>query len=174
MSGRFFVGLATDDNAPEHAFDATAWPAAAERSPPRGKGGPEEAVPAAEERAPRGPPSTWLSTEHPMTPISSTGSLAALCHQPELAPGASRATQIPAATGELLTCLARGEPIRSATLRGVMIAAFGGSDAEGYWLWKDVYEATEVAQVLFMRRFGPAILARLMDRHQLVATAGRA
>jgi len=95
-----------------------------------------------------------------MTPISSTGSLAAVRHQSEPVTGASRATQILAAAGELVTCFARGEPISSATLRGVMIDAFGGSDAEGYWLWKDAYEATEVAQVLFMRRFGAAILSQ--------------
>ncbi|MBB4345651.1 putative RNA methylase [Rhizobium leguminosarum] len=30
---------------------------------------------------------------------------------------------------------------------------FGGSDAEGAWLWKEAYEATEIAQVLFLRKF---------------------
>ncbi|MFW8642348.1 hypothetical protein ACOJBO_03655 [Rhizobium beringeri] len=30
-----------------------------------------------------------------------------------------------------------------------MTEVFGGSDAEGLWLWKEAYEATEIAQVLF-------------------------
>ncbi|MBP2449585.1 hypothetical protein JOH51_007093 [Rhizobium leguminosarum] len=34
-----------------------------------------------------------------------------------------------------------------------MTAIFGGSDAEGLWLWKDAYEATEIAQMLFLRKF---------------------
>src|SRR3546814_13965825 len=41
-----------------------------------------------------------------------------------------------------------------------MEQAFGGSDAEGAWSWKDAYEACEAAQVLFLRKFGPAMRAR--------------
>jgi predicted RNA methylase len=45
-------------------------------------------------------------------------------------------------------------------LRSAMEAAFGGSDADGAWTWKDAYDACEAAQVLFLRKFGPAMLAR--------------
>ncbi len=38
-----------------------------------------------------------------------------------------------------------------------METAFGGSDAEGHWDWKTAYEACEVAQILFLRKFGPAL-----------------
>src|SRR3546814_11048356 len=41
-----------------------------------------------------------------------------------------------------------------------MEQAFGGSDAEGAWAWKHAYDACEAAQVLFLRKFGPAIRAR--------------
>src|SRR3546814_17870338 len=41
-----------------------------------------------------------------------------------------------------------------------MEQAFGGTDAEGAWSWKDAYEACEAAQVLFLRKFGPAMRAR--------------
>ena len=41
-----------------------------------------------------------------------------------------------------------------------MESAFGASDAEGAWRWKDAYEALEAAQVLFLRRYGPAMVAR--------------
>jgi len=40
-----------------------------------------------------------------------------------------------------------------------MTTSFGGSDAQGFWVWKDAYEALEIAQVVFLR-FGPAILSR--------------
>jgi hypothetical protein len=41
-----------------------------------------------------------------------------------------------------------------------MEAAFGGSDAEGAWIWKDAYEALEAAQILFLRKFGSAMRTR--------------
>jgi hypothetical protein len=41
-----------------------------------------------------------------------------------------------------------------------VISAFGGSDAEGAWTWKTAYDACEVAQVLFLRKFGPAMRDR--------------
>ena len=41
-----------------------------------------------------------------------------------------------------------------------MEAAFGGTDAEGAWVWKDAYEALEAAQVLFLRKFGAAMRSR--------------
>ena len=41
-----------------------------------------------------------------------------------------------------------------------MTDCFCGTDAEGHWIWKDAYEALEVAQVLFVRKFGAAIRAR--------------
>lgn len=60
----------------------------------------------------------------------------------------------------LLPFLEQGEPVTTAALRTAMMTSFGGSDAQGFWVWKDAYEALEVAQVLFLRRFGPAILSR--------------
>jgi hypothetical protein len=41
-----------------------------------------------------------------------------------------------------------------------MERAFGGSDADGAWDWKLAYEAGEVALVLFLRKFGRALLTR--------------
>ncbi|MER8579467.1 strawberry notch family protein [Mesorhizobium sp. M1423] len=60
----------------------------------------------------------------------------------------------------LLPFLEQGEPVTTAALRTAMTTSFGSSDAQGFWVWKDAYEALEVAQVLFLRRFGPAILSR--------------
>ncbi|WP_372045129.1 MULTISPECIES: strawberry notch-like NTP hydrolase domain-containing protein [Tistrella] len=64
------------------------------------------------------------------------------------------------AAGHLLPDLARGRIVDARTLRAAMEQAFGGTDAEGAWSWKDAYEACEAAQVLFLRKFGPAMRVR--------------
>ena len=56
--------------------------------------------------------------------------------------------------------LAQGFQIDALRLRIEMERAFGGSDAAGAWDWKLAYEAGEVALVLFLRKFGRALLAR--------------
>ena len=60
----------------------------------------------------------------------------------------------------LAQLLGQGRALDSRALRSAMEAAFGGSDAEGVWVWKDAYEALEAAQVLFLRKFGGAMHAR--------------
>ncbi len=74
-------------------------------------------------------------------------------------PGAC-ATCIVAAAHHLLCHLERGEPLDAAILRAAMTGAFGATDASGAWDWKLAYEATEAATVLFLRRFGQALLRR--------------
>ena len=59
-----------------------------------------------------------------------------------------------AASQTLLPVLEAGRPLDAATLRDAMTRAFGASDAEGGWLWKDAYEAAEAAVVIFMQRYG--------------------
>lgn len=61
---------------------------------------------------------------------------------------------------QFLPFLERGKTITAAALRTTMTDSFGGSDAQGFWVWKDAYEALEAAQILFLRRFGAAILSR--------------
>ena len=56
--------------------------------------------------------------------------------------------------------LAQGFQIDAQRLRVEMERAFGGSDAAGAWDWKLAYEACESALVLFLRKFGRALLAR--------------
>ena len=60
----------------------------------------------------------------------------------------------------LAQLLGQGRALDSRALRSAMEAAFGGTDAAGAWVWKDAYEALEAAQVLFLRKFGPAMRAR--------------
>ena len=56
--------------------------------------------------------------------------------------------------------LAHGFQIDALRLRVEMERAFGGSDSDGAWDWKLAYEAGEAALVLFLRKFGRALLAR--------------
>ena len=75
------------------------------------------------------------------------------------APDAAAPSILHAAT-MLLPILERGQAVDARCLRAAMEAAFDGlSDAAGAWAWKDAYEACEAAQVLFLRRFGPAMRA---------------
>lgn len=60
----------------------------------------------------------------------------------------------------LVSLLAKGQLINVVSLRAAMESAFGASDAQGAWRWKDAYEALEAAQVLFLRRYSPAMIAR--------------
>src|SRR5580658_8197322 len=60
----------------------------------------------------------------------------------------------------LAQLLGQGRALDSRALRSAMEAAFGRTDAEGAWVWKDAYEALEAAQVLFLRKFGSAMRTR--------------
>lgn len=60
----------------------------------------------------------------------------------------------------LVVHLAKGRVIDAPALRSAMESAFGASDAQGAWSWNDAYEAVEAAQVLFLRRYGPAMFTR--------------
>ena len=59
-----------------------------------------------------------------------------------------------AAATALLPRLEAGQALDAPTLRTVLTRAFGGSDAQGVWVWKDAYEAAEAALVLFLKRWG--------------------
>jgi predicted RNA methylase len=79
---------------------------------------------------------------------------------PSIRAAATLTAAVVGAARQLLTDLERGRRIDAAVLRGAMEAAFGASDATGAWNWKLAYGACEVATVLFLRKFGPAIRAR--------------
>ena len=95
--------------------------------------------------------------------IATTTSAVARTAAPPVAPAfgqSNRADAILRTANLLLSPLEGGRPISTDVLGAAMSSCFGGTDAEGFWIWKDAYEALEAAQVLFLRRFGPAILAR--------------
>ena len=71
----------------------------------------------------------------------------------------SKPAALLAAATALLPELEAGRALDAKTLREAMSAAFGASDTQGAWVWKDAYEAAEAAMVLFIQRYG-----RLMRR----------
>ena len=71
----------------------------------------------------------------------------------------SKPAALLAAATALLPNLEAGRALDAKALREAMSAAFGASDTQGAWVWKDAYEAAEAAMVLFVQRYG-----RLMRR----------
>ncbi len=65
-----------------------------------------------------------------------------------------------AAASLLLPHLESGERVDAAALRAAMENAFGASDATGAWDWKTAYDACEAATVLFLRKYGRAVLRK--------------
>ena len=83
---------------------------------------------------------------------------------PAIADTAAPRTAAPSKPAALLTAartllpvLEAGRTLDAPALRSAMTGAFGASDAEGAWVWKDAYEAAEAALVLFIRRYGRAM-----------------
>ncbi len=59
---------------------------------------------------------------------------------------------------ELAKMLTSSSPINTKVLQGLMSAVYEGTDAQGRWIWKDVYEALEVGLVLYLRQIGSELL----------------
>ncbi|OYW99610.1 MAG: hypothetical protein B7Z12_17775, partial [Caulobacter vibrioides] len=62
----------------------------------------------------------------------------------------------------LAPILARSRPLDRKLLSSTMTMCFGLTDAEGGWIWKDAYDASEAALVMQVRRLGQQF-ARLED-----------
>ena len=73
-----------------------------------------------------------------------------------------RAANLLAAARALTPQLNRSRPLDRRLVSNVMTTTFGGSDADGAWLWRDAYDAIEAALVLQLRRLSPQI-GRLED-----------
>ncbi len=78
-----------------------------------------------------------------------------------------------AAARFLLSHLERGEMLDASRLRHAMESAFDAADATGGWDWKMAYDAAEAASVLFLRRYGPALMSRASDDVDLLARIAR-
>jgi len=73
---------------------------------------------------------------------------------------ADAAQALTSAARTISTHLEQGRIVDAQSLRTAMTDAFGGSDAQGAWDWKSAYDACEAAQLLFLRKFGPAMRSR--------------
>ena len=93
--------------------------------------------------------------------------------RPPDATASETAQRIFSAGASLLRRLEEGRAIDARALRDAMTAAFGGTDADGAWLWKQAYEASEVATTLLLRRFGPAMIARAANPAGVLALIAR-
>ncbi len=67
-----------------------------------------------------------------------------------------------AAARALAVSLARSRPLDRRLVADVMTTAFGASDTEGAWSWRDAYDAIEAATVLQIRRLAGQV-GRLED-----------
>ncbi|WP_372787013.1 strawberry notch-like NTP hydrolase domain-containing protein, partial [Phenylobacterium sp.] len=79
------------------------------------------------------------------------------------APGAAeKAANLLAAARALSPHLNRARALDRCLVASVMTTAFGASDAQGAWIWRDAYDAIEAALVLQIRRLSPQV-GRLED-----------
>lgn len=79
-----------------------------------------------------------------------------------------QAHQLIAAGQILFSHLEAGTQLQAAHLRQAMQKACGQSDTSGAWIWKDAYEATEIAQILMMQRYGAAMKKSAKDLHSFI------
>jgi Predicted RNA methylase len=94
-----------------------------------------------------------------MTPSTALAAAPAAAASP-LAPRSGAAACTVAAAHLLLPHLEQGRQVEAAILRAAMEQAFAGSDATGAWDWKTAYDACEAATVLFLRKYGKALLRK--------------
>ncbi|MFA1677211.1 strawberry notch-like NTP hydrolase domain-containing protein [Rhizobium mongolense] len=68
-----------------------------------------------------------------------------------------RAAPLLEAARALLPIVETGKPVSTDMLRTAVENAYGDSDSNGAWVWKDAYEALECAQILFILKYGARI-----------------
>jgi len=105
----------------------------------------------------------------PSTAAPAGASLPLFPHTPAL----DKISSLFEAATSLAQLLGQGRALDTRALRSSMEAAFGASDAEGAWLWKDAYEACEAAQVIFLRKFGAAMRTRAGSPQSMLAMLSR-
>ena len=89
-----------------------------------------------------------------MRPRAPAASVRAVSDAPNSGDVRSKPRALLAAAAALLPRLEAGQALDASALRAALTRAFGGSDAQGVWVWKDAYEAAEAALVLFLKRWG--------------------
>src|SRR5262249_44007204 len=97
---------------------------------------------------------SWISLMNSIF-VSAAAVAAARSVTPAAASSSDAGVALVAAAKLLLADLERGRVIDAHALRAAMIAAFGGSDAEGAWAWETAYQAREAAPILLLRQVAP-------------------
>ena len=69
----------------------------------------------------------------------------------------------------LVTSLMDGTALTAPMLRFAMEDAFGASDTDGAWIWKDAYEAAEIAQIMILHHFGAAMQRQAKSPSQFLS-----
>ena len=69
-------------------------------------------------------------------------------------PSSETAHRLVVAANSLLQHFETGKLIDAKMLRAAMEDAFAASDTSGAWVWKDAYDAVEIAQVMMIVRYG--------------------
>ena len=88
---------------------------------------------------------------------------AAAIARPLVSDPITKSDKLFAVAERLLPSLEKGRALDAHLLRTALEDVFGGSDSEGAWVWKDAYEASEAAAVLFLRKYAAAIRAKSAD-----------
>ena len=84
-----------------------------------------------------------------------------------------RAAALFSAAQLLLSTLATGKPLTIDLLRDALTDAFGDTDVNGAWAWRDAYEAAETAVILFLQRFAGAMRRKADTPEQMISMLER-
>ena len=84
-----------------------------------------------------------------------------------------RATALFSAAQVLTQTLAKGKSLTTDLLRDALTGAFGDTDANGAWSWRDAYEAAETAVILFLHRFAPAMRRKADTPEKMISMLER-
>ncbi len=79
-----------------------------------------------------------------------------------------RANALIAAASMFLSHLEHNKRLDAAIIRAVMEREFHGSDADGYWQWRDAYDAIEVAIVLFVQKYTSLLKQKADGAHGIL------
>ena len=88
-------------------------------------------------------------------------------------PSSETAHRLVAAANSLLQHFETGKPIDAKTLRTTMEDAFSASDTNGAWVWKDAYDAVEIAQIMMIARYGALMRKQAASPAQFLSMVER-
>ena len=88
-------------------------------------------------------------------------------------PASVTAHRLVYAAKSLLPYFETGKPIDAKMLRTAMEVAFGASDTSGAWVWKDAYDAVEIAQIMMITRYGALMQKQAVSSAQFLSMIER-